>query len=77
MVKLIEDLNFFHNGFKTLVFFCSFLTFNLLFCLIVLLLLDLICNIQSKLLLRFVLLGCMGLLLAGLQFMLIGFVPKI
>jgi ABC-type polysaccharide transport system permease subunit len=44
--KLIEDLNFFHNVFKLLGFFCSFLTFNLLFSLIALLLLGLLCNIQ-------------------------------
>ena len=67
--KLIEDLNFFHNVFKTLGLFCSFLTFNLLFCPIALLLLGLLCNIQNILLLGFVLLGCMGLLLVGLQCM--------
>ena len=67
-----EYLNFFHNIFKTLGLFCSFLTFNLLFCLIVLLLLDLLYSIQSILLLGFVLLGCMGLLLGELQFMLVG-----
>jgi hypothetical protein len=63
-------LNFFHNVFKTLGFVCSFLTFNVLFCLIVLLL-GLLCNIQSILLLGFVLLGCMGLLLVVPQFMLV------
>jgi len=42
-----------------------------LFCLIVLLLLGLLCNIRSILLLGFVLLGCMGLLLVMPQFMLV------
>ena len=71
-LKLIEDLNFLHNVFKTLDFVYCFLTFNLLFCLIALLLLGLLCNIQSILLLEFALLGYMGLLLAVLQFMLVG-----
>jgi hypothetical protein len=34
-------MDFFHNVFQTLGLFCSFLTFNLLFCLIASLLLDL------------------------------------
>ena len=41
----MEDLNFFHNVFKTLGFVYSFLTFNLLFYLIVLLLWGLLCSI--------------------------------
>ena len=47
LLKLTEDLNFFHNVFKTLGFFYSFLTFNLLSCLIVLLLLGLLCIIYE------------------------------
>jgi hypothetical protein len=47
-------------------------TFNLSFCLIVLLLLGLLCSIGCVLLLGFVPLGCMGFLLAGLQFTLVG-----
>jgi hypothetical protein len=58
--KLIEDLNFFHNVFKTFDFVCSFLTFNPLFCLIVLLLLGLLFNRRSILFLGFVLLGCLS-----------------
>ena len=41
----MKDLNFSHNAFKMLGFVCSFLIFNLLFCLIVLLLLGLLCGI--------------------------------
>ena len=70
--KLIEDLDFFHKVFKTLGFFCSFLTFNLLFCFIVLLFLGLLCNMRSILLLGFALLRYMGLLLFGLPFMFVG-----
>jgi hypothetical protein len=39
-------MNFFHNVFKTLGFACSFLTFNLLFRLIVLLLLGAVLRVQ-------------------------------
>jgi hypothetical protein len=66
---LIEDLNFFHNDFKTLGFLCSFLTLSLLFCVIVLLLLGLLCSVWSILLLGLVLFGYMVLLLVGLWFM--------
>jgi len=58
--KFIEDLNLFHNVFKTFGFVCSFSTFNPLFCLIVLLLLGLLCNTRTILLLGFVLLGCLS-----------------
>ena len=63
---------FFRNVFKRLGLFCSILVINLLFYLIVLLLLGLLCSIWSTVLLGFVLLGCMGLLLVGLRFMLVG-----
>ena len=55
--KLIEDLNFFRNVFKTPGFFYRFLTINLLFYLIVLLLSGLLCNIGCAVLLEFVLPG--------------------
>ena len=51
---------------------CSSVTFNLLFCLIILLLLGLLRNVRSTVLLGFVLLGYMGRLLAVFQFMLVG-----
>jgi len=70
--KLIEDLNFFRKVFKTLGFFCRFLTINLLFYLVVLFLLVLLCSMWSRILLGFVLLGCMCLQLVGIQFMLVG-----
>jgi hypothetical protein len=68
----MEYLNSFLNVFKTLGFVCSFLTFNLIFCLRVLLLLVLLHNIWSILLLGFALLRYMSLLMVGLQFMLVG-----
>jgi hypothetical protein len=56
----------------TLGFVCGFLTFNLIFCLIILLLLVLLYNIWRILLLGFAPLRYTGLLLVGLQFMVVG-----
>ena len=72
LYKLIQDLNSYIIFFKTLGFVYSFLTFNLFFCFIVLLVLSLLFNIRSTLLLGFVPLGYMDLLLVVLQFMLVG-----